>query len=114
MITKLNDSEFTLNCLRDDVLFELEVLKGKIDDVLTSHIWFGDEMFNQRKLENKEELMRYAYGYNESRIQHEHTTDLLTVYLDQLDNVIKELNEGIKKIDRAHDEIGNGQHNDEQ
>ena len=45
---------------------------------------------------------------------HEHTTDLLTVYLDQLGDVIKELDEGIKKIDRAHDEIGNGQHNDEQ
>ena len=74
--------------------------KRKIDDVLTSHVWFGDEMFNQRKLENKEELMRYAYGYNESRIQHEHTTDLLTVYLDQLSDIIKELDEGIKNRPR--------------
>lgn len=42
MITKLNDSDFTLNCLRDDVLFELEVIKGKL--MMFLHRMYGLEM----------------------------------------------------------------------
>ncbi|MCY1627951.1 type II toxin-antitoxin system toxin TscT [Staphylococcus pettenkoferi] len=47
-------------------------------------------MFTKRDLTTKEEMMTYAIGYNESRIQHEHTTELMLVYLQRFDDLIKE------------------------
>lgn len=53
-------------------------------------MWHGDEMFTKRDLTTKDEKISYAIGYNESRIQHEHTTELMLVYLKQFDKLIKD------------------------
>ncbi|MGI2253633.1 type II toxin-antitoxin system toxin TscT [Staphylococcus cohnii] len=79
-----------MNWNQKDLICEFELLKEKIDDVITTHVWHGDEMFTKRDLTTKEEMMTYAIGYNESRIQHEHTTELMQVYLQRFDDLIKE------------------------
>lgn len=97
-----------------NILAEIDLVKSKIDDVLTTHIWYGEDMYNKKELTTKEEKMIYAYGYEENRKQHEQTTDLLTIYLEQLDKLLVKFKRLDIKRDRTHDEIGNGQHNVEQ
>ena len=79
-----------MNWNQKDLICELELLKEKIDDVVTAHVWYGDEMFTKRDLTTKDEKMRYAIGYNESRIQHEHTTELMLAYLKQFEKLIED------------------------
>lgn len=74
-----------MNWEQKNLLSDIELIKSKIDDVLTTHVWHGEDMYKKNELTTKEERMLYAYGYEENRIQHEQTTDLLTMYLKQLD-----------------------------
>ncbi|UWF56728.1 MULTISPECIES: type II toxin-antitoxin system toxin TscT [Staphylococcus] len=73
---------------------DLEVLKQKYDFLLTTHTWFGDDMYKyEENPSTKKELMLYAYGYNEARIQHQQTFDLMHGYLKEFEELIKRLNE---------------------
>ncbi|WP_281182848.1 type II toxin-antitoxin system toxin TscT [Staphylococcus schleiferi] len=73
---------------------DLEVLKQKYDFLLSTHSWFGDDMFIfEGRPETKSELMSYAYGYDEARIQHQQTFDLMHYYLKDFEELIKRLNE---------------------
>ncbi|MDW4124432.1 DUF1474 family protein [Staphylococcus saprophyticus] len=78
-----------MNWKKRDLISEFVVLKEKLDDVLTAQYWHGDDMFINKRLETKDEMMRYALGYNESRINFEHTTELMLVYLKQFDDLIE-------------------------
>ncbi|MDT0680417.1 type II toxin-antitoxin system toxin TscT [Staphylococcus chromogenes] len=73
---------------------DLEVLKQKYDFLLSTHTWFGDDMFkyNERPT-TKSELMLYAYGYTEAYIHHQQTFDLMHGYLKEFEELIKRLNE---------------------
>ncbi|WP_192945144.1 type II toxin-antitoxin system toxin TscT [Staphylococcus cohnii] len=79
-----------MNWNQKDLICEFEILKDKIDDVLTTHIWHGDDMYRFKDLKNSAAREHYTLGYNESRIQHEHTTELMQVYLQRFDDLIKE------------------------
>ncbi|MBU7228982.1 type II toxin-antitoxin system toxin TscT [Staphylococcus pseudintermedius] len=73
---------------------DLEVLKEKYDFLLSTHTWFGDDMYKYKKrLTTNSELMRYAYGYYEARIHHQQTLDLMNGYLKEFEELIKRLNE---------------------
>lgn len=73
---------------------DLEVLKQKYDFLLTTHTWFGDDMYKyEGNPSTKEELMLYAYRYNEVRIQHQQTFDLMNGYLKEFEELINRLNE---------------------
>ncbi|MGO3049784.1 MAG: type II toxin-antitoxin system toxin TscT [Staphylococcus sp.] len=78
---------------QEDLLCEFEVLKGKFSDVLTIHDWHGDDMFRLKKLKDNSAIEHYVLGYNESRIQHEQTADLLTMYLNEFEKLISRFNE---------------------
>lgn len=80
-----------MNCSQKELLAEFCLLREKIDDVVTAQYWHGDEMYTKRALETKEEAIQYATGYNESRIMHEHTIDLMGLYLKQFDDLIDKL-----------------------
>jgi hypothetical protein len=71
-----------------NTICDLEVLKDKLDDLLAAHNYFGDEMFAYRDLSTKEQASYYAAGYKQSRIHHEQTNDLLTMYLEQFDKLL--------------------------
>lgn len=79
-----------MNWNQKDLICEFELLKEKIDDVLTTHIWHGADMYRFKDLKNSAAREHYTLGYNESRIQHEHTTELMQVYLQRFDDLIKE------------------------
>ncbi|MDT0655120.1 MULTISPECIES: type II toxin-antitoxin system toxin TscT [Staphylococcus] len=73
---------------------DLEVLKQKYDFLLSTHSWFGDDMFKfEERPETKSDLMIYAYGYHEARIQHQQTFDLMHYYLKEFEELIQRLNE---------------------
>ena len=73
---------------------DLEVLKQKYDGLLNTHGWFGDDMFKFKEIPaTKSDLMTYAYGYDEARIQHQQTFDLMHGYLKDFEELIKRLNE---------------------
>mgnify|MGYP002655953488 CR=1 FL=1 len=78
-----------MNWNTEDLICEFEILKDKIDDVLTTHIWHGDDMYRFKDLKNSAAREHYTLGYNESRIQHEHTTELMLAYLKQFDDLIE-------------------------
>ncbi|HHQ1838323.1 TPA: type II toxin-antitoxin system toxin TscT [Acinetobacter baumannii] len=103
-----------MNWNKEDLLCEFEILKDKINDVLTTHIWHGEDMYRFKELKNSYDKEHYTLGYNESRIQHEHTTELMLVYLERFDKLIENFRVLDIEKDRTHDEIGNGQHNVEQ
>ncbi|WP_426456878.1 type II toxin-antitoxin system toxin TscT [Staphylococcus cohnii] len=79
-----------MNWNQKDLICEFELLKDKMDDVVTAHVWHGDDMYRFKELKNSYDKEHYTLGYNESRIQHEHTTELMQVYLQRFDDLIKD------------------------
>ncbi len=104
-----------MNFELSNTLYELEVLKGRIDDVVTSFAWFNDEYFTHdtNHVLNKKDILNHGYRYHEHRIKNSQTIDLMLMYQKEFNELIERFKE-VEKIDRAHDEIGNGQHNVEQ
>lgn len=94
---------------------DLEVVQGKINDVVKSFVWFDEEYFTHEPnhVLNKEDILNHGYRYHEHRIKNAQTIDLMMMYQKEFGELIERFKE-IEKIDRAHDEIGNGQHNVEQ
>lgn len=83
---------------------DLEVLKQKYDFLLTTHTWFGDDMYKyEERPTTNSELMRYAYGYYEARIHHQQTFDLMNGYLKEFEGLIKRLDE-IEKASLSTDQ----------
>lgn len=88
---------------------DLEVLKQKYDFLLSTHSWFGDDMFKfEERPETKSDLMLYAYGYHEARINHQQEFDLMHCYLKEFEEIIQRLNE-IEKASSA--KFGDGADN---
>ncbi|AYX82827.1 type II toxin-antitoxin system toxin TscT [Staphylococcus haemolyticus] len=105
-----------MNFEQRNILCDLEIVKEKIDDVITSFTWFDEEYFTHEPnhVLNKNEILAHGYKYHEHRIKNAQTIDLMCMYLKEFDNLLDEFKKIDKENDRAHDEIGNGQHNDEQ
>lgn len=84
-----------------NTICDLEIIKEKLDDVVVAHSYFGDDMFAFRDRPKGQQAAYYVAGYDESRIHHEQTTDLLTMYLKQFDDLIKKFHE-IEKNALSH------------
>lgn len=105
-----------MNFEHSNILFELEVLKEKIDDVVTSFVWFDEDYFTHKPnyVLDKEDILNHGYRYHEHRIKNTQTIDLMMMYQKEFGELIERFKKLDKENDRAHDEIGNGQHNVEQ
>ncbi|SCT27263.1 type II toxin-antitoxin system toxin TscT [Staphylococcus caeli] len=95
-----------MNWNKEDLLCEFEVLKDKINDVLTAHTWHGDDMYRFKDLTNNNAREHYVMGYIESRIQHEQTTDLLTMYLERFDSLTAQFSKLLEKEKNASPQAG--------
>ncbi|MTV19964.1 type II toxin-antitoxin system toxin TscT [Staphylococcus delphini] len=94
-----------MNIELSNVKADLEVLKQKYDGLLNTHGWFGDDMFKfKERPEIKSDLMTYAYGYDEARIQHQQTLDLMHYYLKEFEELINRLNEIEKALSAKFDD----------
>ena len=88
-----------MNFEQRDILCDLEVVKEKIDDVITSFTWFNDEYFTHepKHVLNKDEILAHGYRYHEHRIQNTQTIDLMCMYLKEFDSLLERFIELDKK-----------------
>lgn len=86
-----------MNFDEKDLVFELGVLKEKLEDVLTIQQWHLDEFFAKSHLSNKDEYIKHGIGYSEQRINQSQMTDLLYMYLQRFDEIIEQFKELDKK-----------------
>ncbi|MBH9580357.1 pathogenicity island protein [Staphylococcus felis] len=77
-------------------LFEdIEIIKEKINDVITSFCWFEDDYFTHEPnhVLSMDEVKNHGYKYHEHRIQIAQLNDLMRMYIEQLDEKIREFKE---------------------
>ncbi|WP_145464234.1 type II toxin-antitoxin system toxin TscT [Staphylococcus hominis] len=86
-----------MNFEQSNILCDLEVLKGKLEDLYTTHAWHGDEVFIKRNIHSQEECSHYLLRYLESRIQHSQHSELLYMYLKEFESLLKRFKELDKK-----------------
>ncbi|KAA9274329.1 DUF1474 family protein [Staphylococcus epidermidis] len=82
-----------------NLMCDIEVVKEKIDDVITSFAWFDEEYFTHepKHVLSKDEILAHGYRYHEHRIQNTQTIDLLIMYQKEFNEVI----ERFKKIEKT-------------
>lgn len=88
-----------MNFEQSNILCDLEVLKERIDDVVTSFVWFNDEYFTHEPnhVLNKEDILNHGYRYHEHRIKNAQTIDLMMMYQKEFSELIKRFKELDKK-----------------
>ena len=88
-----------MNFEQRNILCDLEIVKEKIDDVITSFTWFNDEYFTHepKHVLNKDEILAHGYRYHEHRIQNTQTIDLMCMYLKEFDSLLERFKELDKK-----------------
>lgn len=91
-----------MNFELSNALSDLEVLKEKIDDVLTSFVWFNDEYFTHDPsyMLNKKDILEHGWRYHEHRIKNSQTIDLMLMYQKDFGQLI----ERFKEIEKASSE----------
>lgn len=82
-----------------NILNDIEIIKEKINDVMTSFTWFDEEYFihEPNHVLNKNEILAHGYRYHEHRIQNTQTIDLMCMYLKEFDSLIERFKELDKK-----------------
>lgn len=74
---------------------DLEVVKEKIEDLKTAHVWFDEEYFKYASSNplTKEQVLEHGYKYREHAIHNTQHLDLLGLYLNGFDELIKKFHE---------------------
>lgn len=88
-----------MNFKQRDILCDLQIVKEKIDDVITSFTWFDEEYFTHEPghILSKDEILAHGYRYHEHRIQNTQTIDLMCMYLKEFDSLLERFKELDKK-----------------
>ncbi|MCC3662893.1 DUF1474 family protein [Staphylococcus haemolyticus] len=96
-----------MNWETKSLIEDVEIIKQKINDVVTTFGWFDDEYFTHDNghLLTKDEILTHGYKYHEHRRYITQHIDLLSMYLKELDTVL----EDIKKASSA--KFGDGTDN---
>lgn len=78
---------------------EIEIVKEKINDAVTSFGWFEGEYFihEPSHVLSMNEVKLHGYKYHEHRIQIAQLCDLMHIYIERLDKQIQEF----KEIEKA-------------
>lgn len=87
-----------------NIMCDIEVAKGNLEDVATAHGWFTDDVYTSNALETIEEVKRYGYAYNEHRIQNNQMLDLMFMYLKDLNLYISRFNQLVEQEKASSDE----------
>lgn len=72
---------------------DVDIIKRKIDDALTTFGWFDEDYFNHEPghMLNKNELLKHGASYHEHRCYITQHIDLLSIYLKELDTVLEDI-----------------------
>lgn len=78
-----------------DLLCDINIIKEKIDDVVTAHAWFVDGHFkySSHHTLTKEQILKHGYNYKEQSIHNTQLLDLLGLYLNEFDELINKFQE---------------------
>ena len=82
-----------------DLFCDLDIVKEKINDVVTSFVWFDEKYFTHgpnHKL-SREEIKMHGVKYHEHRIQNTQLIDLMIMYMEEFNEIM----EKIHKIEKA-------------
>lgn len=82
-----------------DLFCDLDIVKEKINDVVTSFVWFDEKYFTHvpnHKL-SREEIKMHGLKYHEHRIQNTQLIDLMIMYMKEFNEIM----EKIHKIEKA-------------
>lgn len=84
-----------MNFELSNTLCDLEVLKERIDDVVTSFAWFNDDYFTHspNHVLNKKDILNHGYRYHEHRIKNSQTIDLMLMYQKEFNELIERFKE---------------------
>lgn len=82
-----------------NIMSDMEIVKEKINDVITSFTWFDEEYFTHEPnhVLNKEDILNHGYRYHEHRIKNAQTIDLMLMYLKEFDSLLERFKELDKK-----------------
>ncbi|MCY1616308.1 DUF1474 family protein [Staphylococcus pettenkoferi] len=78
-----------------DLFCELDIVKEKINDVVTSFVWFDEEHFTHdpnHKL-SLEEIETHGLKYREHRIQNTQVIDLMIMYMKEFNEIMEKIHE---------------------
>lgn len=81
---------------------DLEVVQEKINDVVTSFVWFDDEYFTHEPnhVLTDKEVNTHGLKYHEHRIKNTQVIDLMLMYMRDFDDIMKKIRE-IEKASSA-------------
>ncbi|QPW14143.1 DUF1474 family protein [Mammaliicoccus sciuri] len=77
---------------------DMEVLQGRIADLIQSDYWLLEEHFEAERLGNQDDLMNHGLAYIEQRIRLNQSLTLLQTYKKEMDNLLSELNTELGKL----------------
>ncbi|MDN6842699.1 MAG: DUF1474 family protein [Staphylococcus equorum] len=95
-----------MNFEMDNIGTQLELLKENFEDMKEVQGWFDDEFlpYDRNYLMTKDEALSYACGYHEHRIHSKQMFDLLRLYINEFETIIKEFRELEKNALSAGDQ----------
>lgn len=84
-----------MNLEINNLFSDLEVLKDRFEDLKDSHGWHFDEHYpyETNQVLTKDETIRAGCTYHERRIHNDQMFDLLRLYTQQFDELIKKFQE---------------------
>jgi len=82
---------------------DIDIIKRKINDVLTTFCWFDDDYFTHDSdhMLTKDEILKYGYSYHEHRRYITQHIVLLSMYLKELDTVLEEIENASSSADQS-------------
>ncbi|PTK72756.1 type II toxin-antitoxin system toxin TscT [Staphylococcus haemolyticus] len=82
-----------MNWETKSLIEDVDVIKEKINDAVTTFVWFDDAYFKRDSgsVLTKDEIMSHGYKYHEHRRYITQHIDLLNMYLKELDTVLEDI-----------------------
>lgn len=82
-----------MNWETKSLIEDVEIIKQKINDVVTTFGWFDDKYFTHDSghMLTKDEILKHGYKYHEHRRYITQHIDLLSMYLKELDTVLEDI-----------------------
>ncbi|MCG1797286.1 type II toxin-antitoxin system toxin TscT [Staphylococcus epidermidis] len=82
-----------MNWETKSLIEDVDIIKRKIDDAVTTFGWFDEDYFNHEPghMLNKNEILKHGASYHEHRRYITQHIDLLSMYLKELDTVLEDI-----------------------
>ncbi|HBY82658.1 DUF1474 family protein [Staphylococcus sp.] len=94
-----------MNWETKSLIEDVEIIKRKINDAVTTFRWFDDAYFKRDSgsVLTKDEIMSHGYKYHEHRRYITQHIDLLNMYLNELDTVLEDIEKASSSTDQSKD-----------